>query len=127
MAWAHEQGLSADDPLSYLREFEHITLPRVLLARYKHDRTDSSIRDVIELLERLLAAAQEGGRKGGVIEILGLQALAYEVQDNIPAALKPLQLALTLAEPEDYIRMFLDEGSTHGTTASRSCCAQDTA
>lgn len=31
MGWAHEQRLAADDDLSYLREFEHITLARVLL------------------------------------------------------------------------------------------------
>jgi ATP/maltotriose-dependent transcriptional regulator MalT len=35
LAWAREQGLSADDELSYLREFEHITLARALLARYR--------------------------------------------------------------------------------------------
>ena len=34
LGWAREQGLSADDDLSYLREFEHITLARVLLARH---------------------------------------------------------------------------------------------
>jgi LuxR family maltose regulon positive regulatory protein len=33
LGWAREQGLSADDDLSYLREFEHITLARALLAR----------------------------------------------------------------------------------------------
>src|SRR6266487_6826970 len=33
--WAREQGLSVEDNLSYLREFEHITLARVLLARSK--------------------------------------------------------------------------------------------
>ena len=33
-SWAREQGLSATDDLSYLREFEHITLSRVLLARH---------------------------------------------------------------------------------------------
>ena len=32
LGWARERGLSADDDLSYLREFEHITLARVLLA-----------------------------------------------------------------------------------------------
>jgi LuxR family transcriptional regulator, maltose regulon positive regulatory protein len=110
LGWAHEQGLSADDPLSYLREFEHLTLARVLLARYKHDRTDSAIREAIGYLERLLAAAQEGDRMGSVIEILVLQALAHDAQGNIPAALIPLQQALALAEPEGYIRMFLDEG-----------------
>src|SRR5262245_25257252 len=32
--WAREQGLSAHDELSYLHEFEHITLAKVLLAQY---------------------------------------------------------------------------------------------
>jgi LuxR family maltose regulon positive regulatory protein len=48
---------------------------------------------------------------GSVIEILVLQALAHHAQGDMPAALIPLQQALTLAEPEGYIRMFLDEGS----------------
>ena len=34
LGWVREQGLSATDDLSYLREFEHITLARVLLARH---------------------------------------------------------------------------------------------
>ena len=63
------------------------------------------------LLERLLKAAEEGGRTGSVIEILVLQALAYHAQGDLPAALVPLQQALTLAEPEGYVRMFVDEGS----------------
>jgi len=46
-----------------------------------------------------------------VIEILVLQALAHHAQGDIPSALIPLQQALTLAEPQGYIRMFLDEGS----------------
>ncbi len=37
LGWVREQGLVAKDDLSYLREFEHITLARVLLARYKSD------------------------------------------------------------------------------------------
>jgi len=110
LGWAREQGLSAEDCLSYLREFEHITLARVLLARSKSDLTDSSIREAIGYLERLLKAAQEGGRVGSVIEILVLQALAHDAQGNITAALIPLQQALALAEPNGYIRMFLDEG-----------------
>jgi LuxR family maltose regulon positive regulatory protein len=62
------------------------------------------------LLERLLQAAEEGERAGSVIEILVLQALAHYVQGDIPAALVPLSRALTLAEPEGYVRMFVDEG-----------------
>jgi LuxR family transcriptional regulator, maltose regulon positive regulatory protein len=111
LTWAHEQGLSPEDQLSYLHEFEHITLARILLARYRSDHTDSSIHEAIGLLERLLKAAEEGGRLRSTIEILVLQALAHQARGNIPAALLPLQQALTLAEPEGYIRIFLDEGS----------------
>jgi len=64
----------------------------------------------MKLLERILKAAQEGGRTGSVIEILILQALTHHVQGDISSALIPLQQALILAEPEGYIRTFLDEG-----------------
>jgi LuxR family transcriptional regulator, maltose regulon positive regulatory protein len=109
--WAREQGLSAQDGLSYLREFEHITLARLLLARSKLDPADRSLLEAIGLLERLLQAADQGGRTGRVIEILALQALARQMQGDTPAALVPLARALALAEPENYVRMFVDEGS----------------
>ena len=105
-----EQGLSVDDDLSYLREFEHITLARVLLARYTGERAERSIHEAARLLERLLAAAEEGERTGRVIEILVLQALAHQLRDDIPAALGSLQRAVALAEPEGYVRIFVDEG-----------------
>jgi LuxR family maltose regulon positive regulatory protein len=108
--WACDQGLSAENELSYLREFDHITLARVLLACYQRDRADRSILDAIGLLERLLKAAQEGKRTGSVIEILVLQAIAYHAQADLLAALAPLERALVLAEPEGYLRLFLDEG-----------------
>jgi LuxR family maltose regulon positive regulatory protein len=112
LGWAREQGLSVEDKLSYLHEFDHITLARVLLAHYQSDRADGSISGVVGLLERLLKAAEERGGKGSVIEILVLQAIAYHAQGDIPAALLPLQRALALAEPEGYVRLFLDEGSS---------------
>jgi LuxR family maltose regulon positive regulatory protein len=95
LGWAREQGLSADDEVSYLREFEHITLARVLLAQ--------GTETAAPLLKRLLAAAEAGDRTGSVIEILVLQALTQH-------ALAPLERALTLAEPEGYVRVFLSEG-----------------
>jgi LuxR family transcriptional regulator, maltose regulon positive regulatory protein len=110
LGWAREQGLSANDDLSYLREFEHITLARVLLARYQSDREERYIHEAMGLLERLLIAAEEGGRMGSVIEILVLQALAHEAQGDSPTALVPLERALSLAEPEGYVRIFVDEG-----------------
>lgn len=109
--WAREQGLSAEGELSYLHEFEYITLVRILLARSKNDHSDSSLRDAIGLLERLQKAAEEGGRLGSAIEILMLLALAYQLKGDIPVALPALERALELAEPEGYVRMFLNEGA----------------
>lgn len=110
VAWAQERGLSADGDLSYLREFELMTLARIRIAQYKSGQADEAIQEAIGLTERLLQAAEDGKRMGSVIEILLLQALAYEAEDDIPSALVPLEKALTLAEPEGYVRLFTDEG-----------------
>ncbi|MFI7065808.1 LuxR C-terminal-related transcriptional regulator [Kribbella sp. NPDC050124] len=92
--WARRYGVSAQDELFYLREYEHVTLGRVLLADGSHD--------AIGLLERLLRAAEAGGRQGTVIEVLVLLALA--TGDDAM-----LERALTLAEPEGYARVFSRE------------------
>ena len=110
LGWAREQSLSTHDKLSYLREFEHITLARVLLAAHMSDYTDRSLLEEMDLLERLLKAAEEGERTRSVIEILMLLALAHQMQGDFSAALQPLERALMLAEPEGYIRIFVDEG-----------------
>ena len=102
--------MSVDDDLRYLREFEHLTLARVLIARYQSDGDDGSLDEVRRLLERLLVAAEQGGRTGSVIEILVLLALAHRALRDIPAGLVPLARGLTLAEPEGYVRIFVDEG-----------------
>jgi LuxR family maltose regulon positive regulatory protein len=112
LGWAREQGLSVDDDLSYLREFEHITLARALLADPKGGRADRSVHAVMGFLERLLHAAEAGGRPGNAIEILSLQALAHEAQGDIPLARASLARALALAEPEGYVCVFVDERSS---------------
>ena len=80
------------------------------MARYQDERAEASVQEATRLLERLLRAAEEGQRTGSVIEILVLQALTHQAQDDIPAALASLRRALTLAEPEGYVRIFADEG-----------------
>jgi LuxR family maltose regulon positive regulatory protein len=109
--WVHTRDLSVDDDVSYLREFEHMTLARVLIAQEKRGLVDGSIHDAQGLLERLLQAAEEGRRMGSVIEISTLLALAHGAQGDIPLALASLERALTLAEPEGYLRLFVDEGN----------------
>jgi ATP/maltotriose-dependent transcriptional regulator MalT len=110
LSWARERGLSAHDDLGYLREFEHATLAKVLIAHYEGERVEQSIHEATGLLERMLQAAEEGERKGSAVEILILLALAHHVQGDITAALAPLERALMLAEPEGYVHVFVDEG-----------------
>ncbi len=120
--WVREQGLSFKDDLSYIREFEHITLARLALARHRRHQAGGS--EAVELLERLLQAAEAGGRKGSVIEILALQALAHEAQGNMSMALAPLQRALALAEPQGYVRIFVDEGAPLARLLSAASAAE---
>ena len=108
--WVREKHLSVEDDLSYLLEFEHITMARVLLAQHQRDRSDHSILEIIGLLDRLLQSAEKGGRIGTVIEILVLQTLAQQMQNGIVGDLEPLECALTLAESEGYVRIFVKEG-----------------
>ena len=110
LGWVREQGLSIDDELSYLQEFEYITLVRVLIAQYRRDQTDETFQKAIALLAQLYSAAEAGGRSGSMIEILILQAIINEAQGNIASALQFLERALTLAETEGYLRIFVNEG-----------------
>jgi LuxR family maltose regulon positive regulatory protein len=103
--WARDRGLNAHDDLSYMREFEHLTLARALLVR-------RSFEDGVELLRRLLAAAEEGQREGSAIEILSLLALAHDARGDHASSAVALQEALERAEPEGYVRVFVDDVPT---------------
>lgn len=104
MRWAEEQGLSADDELSYVRECEHVTLASVLLAR----GSAPEIEQAADLLGRLLAAADDGHRVGSSIEILVLLAIARHQAGDRTGATASLRRALARAEPEGYVRSFID-------------------
>ena len=110
LAWAGDRHLTAEDELSYLREFEHVTLARALVARYVSERDERSIDEATRLLGRLRAAADDGARTGSVIDVLVVQALAAQARGDLAAALAPLRRALVLAEPEGYVRTFVDAG-----------------
>ena len=101
--WCAERGLGVEDEPSYLREREHLVLARVLLAQ---DKPDQALR----LLGRLGEAAQAEQRSGSAIEILALRALALREKGDRERAVSALTRALTLAEPEGYVRIFVDEG-----------------
>jgi LuxR family maltose regulon positive regulatory protein len=123
--WARERGLSVDDDLSYLGEFEHITLARVLIAQHQYDPLAGSIHQAIALLERLLQAAEADRRMGSVVEILVVQALALQAQGNVSQALALVERALALAEPEGYVRIFVDEGEPMRSLIEKQSRDQD--
>jgi LuxR family maltose regulon positive regulatory protein len=117
-AWAREHGLATADDVSYLREYEHLTLARILLAEHRAagdaptvtTAGSAALRDVIALLDRLLHAAQAGSRAGTVIEVEVLRAIAHHATGNLDEALAALEHAVDLAEPEGWVRFLLDSG-----------------
>jgi LuxR family maltose regulon positive regulatory protein len=115
--WAHDRGVSVGDDPDYLREYEHLTLARLLLAQHRaapHSDpagTVSQTAAALSLLARLHAAATDAGREGSLLEIRVLQALAHHARGDRSQALAALSRALGEApEPEGYIRLYLDEG-----------------
>jgi LuxR family transcriptional regulator, maltose regulon positive regulatory protein len=100
-AWA--RGISTEDEVGYLAEYEHLTLVRARVA-------EGSLDGMGDLLQRLLAHAEAQRRAASVIEILMTQALAHQAEGDPAQAIAALERALTLAEPEGYLRVFVDEG-----------------
>ncbi len=116
--WAQESGLKkADTPVPYLYEADHLVLARVLIAQGNLEAAET-------LLLRLHHAAAASGRGGSLIEILILQAITFAAQHRAQAALAALDQALRLAEPEGFVRLFLDEGAPL-VTLLRQAVAQD--
>ncbi len=108
--WTEASGLSALDDLAYPREREYLTFARVRIAQGRDDPAGPFLSEALRLLERLREDAEAKARMGSTLEILILQALAFSAQGKRTEALPVLQRALTLAEPEGYIRLFVDEG-----------------
>src|SRR4029450_178213 len=89
-AWADDQGISVNDQPDYLREDEHLSLIRLMLAQQRGEQRAA----VIGLLDRLHGSAVEAGRDGSVREIRVLQALARQADGDLPEALAALNRRL---------------------------------
>jgi LuxR family maltose regulon positive regulatory protein len=101
--WMRDCGLDTEGQIGPVHEWEYGILARVLLALGQPGAAG-------RLLDRLLEAVERGGRLGRGIEIRVLQALTHRAQGDQDLALTALESALALAEPEGYVRTFLDEG-----------------
>jgi LuxR family maltose regulon positive regulatory protein len=112
LRWADGSGLSpTDDDLSYPREQEYLALARVRIAQSRdEDPSNPFLQETLGLLDRLLQDAETKARLSSVLEILVLRALALTARGDQKHALTTLEQALTRAEPEGYIRLFVDEG-----------------
>lgn len=103
--WAVSLGerSSLSDRSGFENELARIALARVLIAQNKSEKA-------IRLLSQLEETAYSAGRMGRVIEILLLKTLALQKISDSEHAFLALAQCLLLAEPEGYVRIFLDEG-----------------
>jgi LuxR family maltose regulon positive regulatory protein len=102
-SWAIGRDLKAVDDPPYLREDEYIVLTRILVAQ-------NHLTEAIRLAERLVEKSEASDRYATTLQVLLIQALAYQAQGDTKRALSVLERALNLAEKGGAVRIFLDEG-----------------
>lgn len=108
--WVQESNLSAEIELSPQNEFELISLARVLVAQGRAESDGTTLAKALRLTNRLTLSAESAGRMGHLIDLLILQALALDAQGDLDRALSSLERAIGLAEPQGFVRIFLDHG-----------------
>lgn len=89
------------------REHERLTRIRLLLAQ-----GESQVAQ--HLLDEFMRGVEKDGRVARLITLNVLKALAANALKDRQAACDLMEKALRLASPEDYQRLFLDEGDTVG-------------
>jgi LuxR family transcriptional regulator, maltose regulon positive regulatory protein len=104
-------GVTTGDPTGYSSEVIHLAYLRLLLHLGRMASGASRLDRAMDLAGRLLASAEPAGRMGREIETLALRALVCAAQGHAEAALADLSRALALAEPEGYVRLFVNEGA----------------
>ena len=112
--WLRESGLEYDDPLKEPPDdvlfAKYMLLARVLIAQGRRYPREAHLTQALELLERFCALYEQVGFTGRVIEILALMSLALQGKGETQTALATLGRAVSLAEPEGFVRIFADEG-----------------
>jgi LuxR family maltose regulon positive regulatory protein len=115
-SWRARQWLAVGDLEAASRWADEIDDPCELeqMARVRVRLAQGRLEDALQPLDRMAEAAGEGRRTGRLIEILVLQARIHQAQGRQDQALAALGQALTLARPEGYMRLFIDEGAPVG-------------
>jgi LuxR family maltose regulon positive regulatory protein len=101
--WAEKKA--GDGEVSYgpQKEFELLSRARIWLALGKTSQAAS-------LLSRICIVAESSGRYGRLLEAQMLQALVSLADGKEALAIVELSEVFANAEPEGYVRLFLDEG-----------------
>jgi LuxR family maltose regulon positive regulatory protein len=86
-----------------LDELEDMTVARVRSAQGRGE-------EALALLGHLLTAAEAAGRAGSMIGLRVVEALVHARCGDGARALNALEQALTLAQPEQYVNVFVQEG-----------------
>jgi LuxR family maltose regulon positive regulatory protein len=101
--WINANLIPASGKINFPDERRGLVQARILLAK-------GAPGEAISLLERLSEAAASEGRLGSLLEIRTLSAIARRTNGDTNRAIAEIESALTLAEPEGYIRTLVDEG-----------------
>ncbi len=110
-AWATASGVTTADEVHHLREFDLLTLVRLLIAQHRDQHDAASADDTLALLGRLRDAAETSGRRRSVVETHVMSALALDVKGQHQEAVQSLERAWAdAAEPDAHVRLLLDEG-----------------
>jgi len=95
-----------------VRDALTIALARAQIAGYHQMHDDSALGQARALIESVLEQSQAGSLMFNVTHLLLLDALALYAQKKTESAITTFKRALALAEPENYVRSFLDLGKS---------------
>ncbi|GHO89821.1 LuxR C-terminal-related transcriptional regulator [Dictyobacter formicarum] len=109
--WMESNQEIEQKELCYLHECTYLTMARVYIALGRARPAGPFLSRALALLHRFLEDAEAKMRVQSIIEALILRSLALQAQGHLTEALTALQRALTLAEPEGYISIFIEEGT----------------
>ncbi|MCE7984362.1 MAG: hypothetical protein DYG89_24575 [Caldilinea sp. CFX5] len=101
--WVRTCGLTVEDELTYANRGRYLLFARWLIDEQRYPEAQ-------QLLTRLQHFTTQVGLLGQRIEVLTLQAQLAQAQGQEDEAITRLQAALTLAEPEGYIQLFVIQG-----------------
>ena len=108
--WEHDHDSGWSSQTGRARDALAIVLARARIARYYRMRDDSALKQAHALIELALEQAQASGLMFNVARLLILDALTLSAQGKTASAIAALKRALAFAEPENYVRSFLDLG-----------------